>query len=114
MGNKHVDLESYSEQGFWQKVGSVAKQAGFEVIEKALWLYYAAEKPSVPAAAKAVIYGALAYLILPVDAIPDALPVIGFTDDLAILAAAVSSVAMYIDDSVKAQARAKLRDWFGS
>jgi uncharacterized membrane protein YkvA (DUF1232 family) len=113
MTNKHTNLEHYSEHGFWQKVGRVAKQAGYEVIEKALWLYYAAQKPAVPAAAKAVIYGALAYLILPVDAIPDALPVVGFTDDLAILAAAVSSVAMHIDDAVKAQARAKLRDWFG-
>jgi uncharacterized membrane protein YkvA (DUF1232 family) len=114
MTTKHLNLAIYSEQGFWQKVARVAKQAGYEVIEKALWLYYAAQKPSVPAAAKAVIYGALAYLILPVDAIPDALPVVGFTDDLAILAAAVSSVAMHIDDAVKAQARAKLRDWFGT
>lgn len=103
----------YSEPSFWTKLAEVATQAGYEVIEKALWLFYAARKPDVPARAKAIIYGTLGYFILPFDAIPDTVPLLGFNDDLLLLAAAVAVVACHIDAEVKAQARAKLQDWFG-
>lgn len=58
--------------------------------------------------------GALAYLLLPTDGIPDFLPVIGFTDDIGIIAASLATVAFYINDRVKAQAKEKISDWFGS
>lgn len=98
---------------FWEKLGDLAKQAGFAVIEKALWLYYASRKPEVPAKAKGTIYTALGYLILPADLVPDVIPFAGFSDDLTVLAGAVAIVASYIDPAVKAQASARLRDWFG-
>jgi len=101
------------EHGFWPKLRDHALTAGREVVEKALWLYYAARAPQTPAWARSVIYGALAYLILPADAIPDALPAIGFSDDLATLTAAVATVALFIDDAVREQAAAKLAGWFG-
>jgi uncharacterized membrane protein YkvA (DUF1232 family) len=100
------------ESGFWTKLGNHALAAGREVVEKALWLYYAARAPQTPAWARSVIYGALAYLVLPADAIPDALPAIGFSDDLATLTAAVATVALFIDDAVKAKAAARLSAWF--
>lgn len=103
----------YSEAGFWTKVKDFAIQAGREVIEKALWLYYAAQRPDTPAWAKTTIYGALAYFMSPIDAIPDLTPLVGFTDDLGALAVAVSLVAAYINDDVKTQATQKLQDWFG-
>jgi len=90
-----------------------AKVAGAEVVERALQLYYAAQDPQTPAWAKAVIYGALGYFIFPVDAIPDAVPAVGFSDDLGVLVAALASVAMYITPAVKEQARVRIRDWFG-
>ncbi len=105
--------DAYADDRFWAKVGGVAKQAGYATIEKALWLYYAARRPGVPAKAKATIYGALGYLILPADLVPDVIPFAGFSDDLAVLAGAVGIVALYIDAAVKAQARTQLRDWFG-
>jgi uncharacterized membrane protein YkvA (DUF1232 family) len=105
--------EVFDDSSFWDKVTHFAKKAGREVIEKALWLYYAAQRPETPVWAKSVIYGALAYFVLPVDAIPDMVPVVGFSDDLGALAAAIGSVAMYITDDVKEQARAKLEAWFG-
>jgi hypothetical protein len=71
--------KEYSDQGFWDKVITHAKAAGKEVIEKALWLYYAAQAPQTPAWAKGVIYGALGYFIFPVDAIPDPTPVVGIS-----------------------------------
>lgn len=91
-----------------------ALKAGKEVIEKALWLYYAAQQPNTPVWAKTVIYGALAYFVLPVDAVPDAIPVAGFTDDLGALAAALGTVSMYVTDQVKAMAAEKMKDWFGA
>ena len=50
----------YSDSGFWDKVKKFARTAGKEVIEKALWLYYAAQRPETPKWAKTAIYGALA------------------------------------------------------
>lgn len=104
----------FTDEGFWDKVKHFALAAGREVIEKALWLYYALQKPETPAWAKAVITGALAYFILPMDAIPDVIPVAGYTDDLGALASALGMVALYITADVKQQANRKLEDWFGS
>lgn len=103
----------YSDGNFWDKVKDFAIKAGKEVIEKALQLYYAAQNPETPAWAKGVIYGALGYFISPIDAIPDITPVVGYADDLGVLVAAASTVAMYINQDVKDKAKSKLKDWFG-
>ncbi len=105
--------EEFDEAGFWTKLGRYAKVAGREAIEKSLWLFYAAQSPATPTWARSVIYGALAYFVLPFDAIPDMLPVAGYTDDLTALLAALGAVAMYVDDDVKHKAKAKLVTWFG-
>ena len=60
-----------------------------------------------------IIYGALGYFISPLDVIPDFMPIVGFTDDIGILAAAVGIAALYIDSDVKDKADRKLADWFG-
>ncbi len=104
----------FDDGSFWDKLKRFALKAGKEVIEKALWLYYAAQQPNTPAWAKTVIYGALAYFVLPVDAIPDAVPVAGFTDDLGALAAALGTVAIYVTEEVKRQAADRMREWFGA
>ena len=106
--------KKYTEDSFWDKVVKFARTAGREVIEKALWLYYAAQQPNTPLWAKTAIYGALGYFISPIDAIPDITPVVGYADDLAVLAAAVATVATYITADVKARAADKLRGWFGA
>lgn len=105
--------KEYSDDGFWEKVKRFAKTAGREVIEKALWLYYAAQEKNTPPWAKAVIIGALGYFISPIDAIPDVVPFVGFSDDLGAMAVAIATVAAYINDDVKAKAAQKLHDWFG-
>lgn len=102
----------FDDGSFWDKVKKFALKAGKEVIEKALWLYYAAQQPGTPTWAKTVIYGALAYFVLPVDAVPDAIPVAGFTDDLGALAAALGTVSMYVTDQVKQMATEKMKEWF--
>lgn len=102
----------YSERRFWKKLAAFARFAGHEVIEKALWLYYAAERPDTPTWAKATVYGALAYFVLPADAVPDLLPLAGYTDDLTVLAVAVATVGACIDSDVKARASQTLARWF--
>lgn len=108
----HSQAARFSDERFWNKVTLYAATAGIEVIEKALWLYYAAQKPNIPKWAKRAVYGALFYFINPFDALLDITPFFGFTDDLAILALAVTTIAFYIDDEVKHQADEKLREWF--
>ncbi|MEZ5564263.1 MAG: YkvA family protein [Gammaproteobacteria bacterium] len=102
----------YSETRFRDKLARAARAAGHEVIEKALWLYFAAQNPATPKWAKATVYGALAYFIMPLDAIPDLAPVAGYTDDLGVLAVAVATIARYIDEGVKQKTTGLLSRWF--
>lgn len=105
--------DQYSETRLWSKISQVFKRAGYELIEKALWLYYAAQRPETPGWAKATAYGALAYFILPFDAIPDWLFGLGYTDDLGAITLAVATISQYIDSDVRRRATARLDDWFG-
>lgn len=105
--------ESYSETRFWRKLSRFAVTAGREVVEKALYLFYAAQRPETPAWAKAVAIGALGYFIVPTDAIPDLAPVIGYSDDLGVLGLALATIAVYVDDGVRWRAQQTLRRWFG-
>ena len=107
------DSGGFAAEDFWRKLARSARVAGREVVEKALWLYYAAQQPNVPRWAKLTIWGALAYFVLPVDAVPDVLPAVGFVDDLGVLTAALATVAAYVDEDVKEQSRQRLCAWFG-
>ncbi|MES1924598.1 YkvA family protein [Salinisphaera sp. T31B1] len=102
----------YSNTRFWSKVSRVARRAGYELLEKALWLHYAAQRPSTPAWARATAYGALGYFILPFDAIPDWLFGLGLTDDLGALTLAVITLSQYIDSDVRRRTSQKLDTWF--
>lgn len=106
--------KNYSDDSFWDKIAGVAKKAGGKVIYLGLLLYYALKRDSTPTWAKTVIIGALGYFISPIDAIPDLVPIVGFTDDLGVLTAAVATCALYINNEVKVNAKAKIADWFGN
>ena len=103
----------YSEEGLWDKVKNVAKKAGLKVIYLALVLYYTATASTTPSEKKAIIYGALGYFILPIDLIPDAIPVVGFSDDFAALLWCAATVAACVTPEIKSLAENKLSDWFG-
>jgi uncharacterized membrane protein YkvA (DUF1232 family) len=112
--NDHNEYEdAFSDKGFWEKLKKYALLAGREVVEKALLLYYAMQEEKAPAWAKATIAGALGYFIVPLDAIPDLTPAVGYADDLGVLALAVAAVAAYINEDVRQKAAEKMRDWFG-
>ena len=104
--------DHYSEPAFWEKLGKIASKAGAKVVYYALVLFYTLIDPATPARYKAVIAGALGYLILPLDILPDFLPFAGLADDWAALIAAVSYVFTSISPENKAKAREKLHAWF--
>ena len=104
----------YSEEGFWDKVKGSVKSAGKAIIYKALQLYYVMKNPDCPLHIKATIIAALGYFILPIDLIPDIIPGLGFTDDLAAITAALVLAQAYVDEDVKRKAREKLDDFFGA
>lgn len=103
----------YSEQDFLKKVTRAARKAGIKVVYLALILYYVLKSPKVKTADKGKIWGALGYFILPIDIIPDFIPVAGYTDDLAALLWAFYAVAKNVTPEIEAQAKQKLHDWFG-
>jgi uncharacterized membrane protein YkvA (DUF1232 family) len=103
----------YTEDSFWDKVKAHALEAGRELIEKALTLYYCLQDRDTPKWAKTVIVGALAYFIWPADAIPDYIAAVGFTDDLGAVAAALATVVSHVKQGHVDRARSKLRNWFG-
>ena len=108
------DAQYYSRNGFWNKLRNFARTAGREVVENALSLYYTAQAPDTPAWAKTIIYGVLGYFILPVDAIPDLIPGVGFSDDLAALVAALATVEVHVTPEIKNRAKEKAAEWFGA
>lgn len=102
----------YSEQSFWDKTKKHAQTAGIVAIESALKMFYAARDDDTPAWAKAAIFSALGYFICPLDAIPDVVPVLGFSDDLGVLVAAAATTAAYIKDTHVAKAKETVQQWF--
>ena len=94
----------YSDNGFWNKV----KLLGKKVLKPALLLYYVMKSPDTPLGIKLSIAGALGYLILPTDLIPDIIPLTGYTDDLGALLAVVKMCESYITPEIKALVDAKL------
>src|SRR5690606_10973292 len=104
---------TYSESGLRRKLARYARAAGEEVAEEVPCLLYAAPGRAKPRRAEAAIHGALGYFIFPLDAIPDLAPLVGYTDDLGVLAAALTTVAFYINDDIKARTRVQMEKWFG-
>ena len=104
---------NYSESGLWKKVKSVAKKAGIKTIYMVLLLHYVLKSPDVPLEYKAKIYGALGYFILPIDLIPDFIPIVGYSDDVTALAFALHAVWKNVTPEMKQQAQRKLKEWFG-
>ena len=104
----------FSFSGLMDKIKETAKKAGLKAIYMALLLYYALESPTITVMDKAIIYGALGYFISPIDIVPDILPLIGLTDDIAVLAWAFSRVKHNVTDMTREKAKTKLKIWFGN
>ena len=82
------------------------------MVYAALILYYTLESDKVPLRDKAMIIGALGYLISPLDVIPDAIPIAGLGDDLAVLLFVLKKVWGDVSEDAKQKAYSKLSQWF--
>lgn len=98
--------EETLKQRFWQKLRALAARLPFA--EDLLAAHYCAFDRQTPVHVKAALVGAIAYFVLPADVVPDVLPVIGYTDDAAMLAGAIKLVASHITPDHREAARQKL------
>ena len=92
--------------GFWRKVRSTLGKVPFT--EDAVAAYYCATDRNTPAYVKAVLMGAIAYFVIPADVIPDFIVGLGFTDDAAVLMAALSAIRGHLKPEHRSCARAFL------
>ena len=102
----------FSQSEFVEKISRIAKWAGAKLVYAALILYYTLQSDHVSKTDKAIIIGALGYMISPLDVIPDAIPIAGLTDDLAVLLYVLKKVWTDIDPAIVEQAKGKLSKWF--
>ena len=102
----------FSQAEFVEKIARIAKRAGSKLVYAALILYYTLQSDKVSKSDKAIILGALGYMISPLDVIPDAIPIAGLTDDLAVLLYVLKKVWSGIDPEIMEKAKEKLAKWF--
>jgi len=96
--------EEKVKRGFFPKLARVF--ASLPMAGEVVAGYYAAFDPATPLKAKAILLAALAYFIMPFDAVPDFIVGLGFTDDMAVLMTAFSLVTRHINEGHRARARA--------
>ena len=110
------DFMSYSNKftasEFIEKISRIAKRAGAKLVYAAFILYYTLQSDKISVKDKATIIGALGYLISPLDVIPDAIPIAGLGDDLAVLVYVLNKVWGNVSDEIKEKAKSKLSKWF--
>ena len=95
-----------------EKISRIAKRAGSKLVYASLILFYTLQSNKVSVKDKAIIIGALGYLISPLDVVPDAIPIAGLGDDLAVLVYVLNKVWGNVEDDIKQKAKEKLSKWF--
>jgi uncharacterized membrane protein YkvA (DUF1232 family) len=98
--------EDSVKQGFWPKLARVLARVPFA--EDAIAAYYCAFDPATPLKVKGILLAALAYFILPIDAVPDFILGLGFTDDMAVLSTAISMIHNHMTEAHRDKAKAAL------
>jgi len=93
-------------EGFWRKLRRLIGRLPFA--QDLVAAYFCALDPTTPIRARAILFGALAYFVLPADAIPDVIAVLGFADDAAVIAAAITTAGAYVTPKHRDAARQAL------
>lgn len=110
------DFMSYSDMfssgDFVDKIQRIAKRAGSKLVYGSLLLYYTVQSDKVSRKDKAIIIGALGYLISPLDVMPDAIPIVGLADDMAVLVYVLKKVWSLVSDEAREKAKNKMLQWF--
>ena len=104
--------DKFSNRDFLDKVQRIAKRAGSKLVYGSLLLYYTIQSDKVSRTDKAIIIGALGYLISPLDVMPDAIPIVGLSDDMAVLVYVLKKVWSLISDEARVNAKNKMKLWF--
>ena len=95
----------YNEDKFWQKLRKFAGKWGDKLLYPAMMLYCLLKSPEVSLRDKALIVGALGYLILPLDAVPDFIPMLGIIDDLSAIMLVLKTLDKDITPEIRKEAR---------
>ena len=102
----------YSESRYWQKLSDLPRSVGRELAMQALLLYVVLTDERTPLWAKGLAAGGLVYLILPLDAVPDFLPVVGYSDDAAVMGVVLYELHSFITPAVRERAEGMLPSIF--
>ena len=102
--------DEISENKLIKKIKSAFSSLSQEAITHALILYYTLRAPETPTWVKTVILGALGYFISLIDGIPDLTPVLGYTDDISVMAAAIASLSSHITPEIRSKAQSRALD----
>ena len=94
--------------GFWRKVRRTIGKVPF--LDEALAAYYCAADSQTPAYVKAILFGALAYFVIPTDMIPDFIAGFGYGDDATVLLTAIATVRKHISGAHRDAAQLKLAE----
>ena len=95
-------------RNFWRTAKKAARHIPF--MEEVVAAYYCALDKETPLKAKGILLAALGYFILPTDAIPDMILGIGFTDDIAVLTAALAAIRAHMKPAHRLAAREALAE----
>lgn len=100
------DRESRVRGKFWETARRAARQVPF--MEDVVASYYCALDPRTPTRVRGILLAALAYFVLPLDGVPDFLAFVGFSDDIAVLTAALAAIRAHITPAHYSAAREAL------
>ena len=112
--NTAVYADNYSDESFMDKMKRFGKKMGGKLLYNVYVLYYVLKSRDVPIKVKAEILGALGYVIMPLDLIPDFIPVAGFSDDLAAITFAVQMSRAQITPAIQEKAENKVYEAIGT
>jgi len=104
--------DEISEKKLLTKIKSAFSSLSQEAITHALILYYTLRASDTPVWVKTVILGALGYFISLIDGIPDLTPILGYTDDISVMAAAIAALSSYITPDIRNKAKRKSEQLF--
>jgi uncharacterized membrane protein YkvA (DUF1232 family) len=106
--DEEAGREERVRRNFWRTVKRAARQVPF--MEEVVASYFAALDKRTPARVRGTLLAALAYFVLPLDFVPDFLAGLGFTDDIAVLTAALTAIRGHIKPAHRKAAREALDD----
>lgn len=96
------------DEGFYKKIKDNLAKITF--LRDAIAMYFLTKDPEIPMLKKSVAYAALAYFVIPIDAIPDFIPITGFIDDAAMITGAITALESMLTE----EHREKAEEWLNN